>query len=123
MNRTGLLIALAIAVVAGLAFGLYPELDLRIARYFYGFEDAGHNMFAFRFYPPLMQARDIGLWIGTVLVAPAVAALVIKLILPRRKLLMSGRAVVFLIATMALAPGLWPMCCSRIIGAVHGRST
>ena len=30
----------------------------------------------------------------------------IKLILPRRKILMSGRAIVFLIATMALAPGL-----------------
>ena len=104
MNRTGLLIALAIGVVAGLAFGLYPELDLRVAGYFYGFEDLAHNKFAFRFYPPLMKARDIGLWIGTILVAPAVAALVIKLIFPRRKLLMSGRAVVFLMATMILAP-------------------
>lgn len=106
MNRTGLLIALAIAAVAGLTFGLYPELDLRVARYFYVFEDSGHNTFAFRIYPPVMWARDIGLWIGTVLVAPAVASLVIKLILPRRKLMMSGRAIVFLMATMALAPGL-----------------
>jgi membrane-associated PAP2 superfamily phosphatase len=106
MNRTGLLIALAIAVVAGLAFGLYPEFDLRIAGYFFGFEDPAHNKFAFRLYPPLMRARDVGLWIGTILVAPAVAALVIKLLFPRRKLLMPGRAVVFLIATMALAPGL-----------------
>ena len=106
MNRTGLLIALAIAVVAGLAFGLYPEIDLRIARHFYGIEDAAHNKFTLRFYPPLMQARDIGLWIGTALVAPAVAALAIKLIFPRRKLLMSGRAAVFLIATIVLAPGL-----------------
>ena len=64
MNRTGLLVALAIAVVAGVAFGLYPELDLRIARYFYVFEDASHNMFALRIYPPLMLARDVGLWIG-----------------------------------------------------------
>ncbi|HEY6024444.1 MAG TPA: phosphatase PAP2 family protein [Pseudolabrys sp.] len=106
MNRTGLLIALAIAAVAGLTFGLYPERDLRVARYFYVFEDSGHNTFAFRIYPPVMWARDIGLWIGTVLVAPAVASLVIKLILPRRKLMMSGRAIVFLMATMALAPGL-----------------
>jgi lipid A 4'-phosphatase len=106
MNRTGLLIALAIAAVAGTVFGLFPDLDLRIARYFYSFEDAGHNTFAFRIYPPVMWARDIGLWIGTVLVIPAVVCLVIKLILPRRKLLMSGRAIVFLIATMALAPGL-----------------
>jgi membrane-associated PAP2 superfamily phosphatase len=106
MNRTGLLIALAIAVAAGLAFGLYPELDLRVARYFYGFVDSANNAFAWRVYPPLMQARDLGLWVGAVLVAPAVAALVIKLILPRRRLLLPGRAVVFLIATMALAPGL-----------------
>ena len=106
MNRTGLLIALAIAVVAGVVFGLYPEIDLRIASYSYGIEDAGHNKFAFRLYPPLMLARNFGLWIGTALVAPAVAALAIKLIFPKRKLLMSGRAVVFLIATMVLAPGL-----------------
>ena len=106
MNRTGLIAALSIALVAGLAFGLYPELDLLVARYFYAFEDPGHNMFAFRIYPPLMWARDIGLWVGTVLVAPAVVSLVFKLVLPRRKLLMSGRAIVFLIATMALGPGL-----------------
>jgi lipid A 4'-phosphatase len=106
MNRTGLLIALAIAVAGGAVFGLYPELDLRIARYFYGFEDASHNVFAWRLSPPLMRARDAGLWIGTILAAPAVFSLVIKLILPRRKLLMSGRAIVFLIATLALAPGL-----------------
>jgi lipid A 4'-phosphatase len=106
MNRTGLLIALAIAAVAGAAFALYPDLDLRVARYFYSFEDAGHNAFALRIYPPLMRARDIGLWIGTVLVMPAVVSLLIKLILPRRKLLMSGCAVIFLMATMALGPGL-----------------
>lgn len=106
MNRTGLLIALAIAAVAGLVFGLYPGVDLDVARYFHAFADSNQNMFALRLYPPLMQARDIGLWIVAILVAPAVGALIVKLILPRRKMLMSGRAAVFLIATMALAPGL-----------------
>ena len=106
MNRTGLLIALAIAVVAGLLFGLYPRLDLEIARYFHAFEDRSNNMFALRIYPPLMRARNIGLWVGGVLVAPAVCALITKLLLPRRRMLISGRATVFLIATMALAPGL-----------------
>ena len=106
MNRTGLLIALAIAAITGVVFGLYPDLDLRIARFFYSFEDVTHNKFAFRIYPPVLWARDIGLWIGTLLVTPAVVSLVIKLVLPRRKLLISGRAIVFLMATMALAPGL-----------------
>jgi lipid A 4'-phosphatase len=105
MNRTGLIVALLIAAVAGLAFGLYPQLDLAVARYFYGFVDKP-NYFALRISPPLMLARNIGLWVSTVLVAPAVIALLIKLVLPRHKMLISGRAVVFLMATMALAPGL-----------------
>src|SRR5215813_7795830 len=68
MNRTGLIIVLTIAIVAGVAFGFYPDLDLRIARHFYEVEDTNHNMFELRIYPPLMMARNIGLWIGTVLV-------------------------------------------------------
>jgi len=105
MNRTGLIVALSLAAVVGLAFGFYPELDLLVSRYFYGFVDANNNAFAWRLYPPLMLARDSGLWVGTVLVAPAVVALLIKLILPRRKLLLSGRAILFLIVTLALGPG------------------
>lgn len=106
MNRTGLIVALSFAAVVGLTFGFYPELDLAVSRYFYGFVDANRNAFAWRLYPPLMLARDIGLWVGTVLITPAVAALVIKLVLPRRKLLISGRAILFLTLTMALGPGL-----------------
>jgi membrane-associated PAP2 superfamily phosphatase len=106
MNRTGLIIALAIAAVAGLAFGFFPALDLAVSGYFYSFVDVNKNHFALRIYPPIMMARDAGLWVGTVLVAPAVAALVVKLLLPRLKLLVPGRAVIFLIVTMALGPGL-----------------
>jgi lipid A 4'-phosphatase len=105
MNRTGLLIALAIAAAAGLVFGFFPDLDLRIARIFYG-HIVGNNTFGWRLYPPLMLARDAGLWIGTLLIAPALAALAVKLILPRRKLLVSGRAILFLTVTLALGPGL-----------------
>jgi lipid A 4'-phosphatase len=106
MNRTGLIIALAIAVVGGLLFGLFPGLDLAISRHFHDYIDVNKNAFAWRIYPPLMNARNIGLWICTVLVAPAVAAFVVKLIAPRRKMFISGRAVIFLVATLALAPGL-----------------
>jgi lipid A 4'-phosphatase len=106
MNRTGLIIALAVAAITGVTFALYPEIELRIARPFYEIVDASHNVFALRIDPPLMLARDIGLWIGILLILPAVAALVIKLILPRRKLLVSGRAILFLISTLVLGPGL-----------------
>ena len=106
MNRTGLIVALSIAAVAGAVFGFYPALDLRIARVFYEVSDANHNMFALRLSPALMTVRDLGLWVGTALIAPVVGALAIKLILPWRKLLISGRAILFLMATMALGPGL-----------------
>ena len=106
MNRTGLIVALVIAAVTGLAFGIYPDLDLRIARYFYDVIDGNRNTFAWRLYPPLMLLRDAGLWLVALLFAPALLALVMKLVLPRRKLLIPGRAVVFLIATMILGPGL-----------------
>jgi lipid A 4'-phosphatase len=106
MNRTGLIVALAVAAVVGVVFALFPQVDLRISRHFYEYVDAAHNTFAWRIDPPVMRARDTGLWIATLLVAPAVAALVIKLIFPRHKLLVSGRAILFLTVTMALGPGL-----------------
>lgn len=106
MNRTGLIIALAIAAVTGLVFGLYPQLELRISQPFYEHLDINRNAFGWQFYPPLMTARDIALWVPTLLVAPAFIALFAKLIWPRRKMFMPGRAVLLLTATMALGPGL-----------------
>jgi membrane-associated phospholipid phosphatase len=106
MNRTGLIIALVIAAVNGLAFGLSPEIELSVAQHFHDVVDAGNNTFAWRIYPPLMLARDIGLWVGTAIIIPVLAALAFKLIVPTRKMLIPGRAVVFLIATLALGPGL-----------------
>ena len=106
MHRTGLIAALSIAVVAGLAFGLFPSLDLAIAGVFYPVRDAGGNMFAWRISPTLLSIHDIALNAGFVLVAPVVIALVAKLLLPRTRMLISGRAIIFLISTMLLAPGL-----------------
>ena len=90
MNRTGLIIALAVGAVVGLVFGLYPQLDLAIARPFHGIVDAGHHVFAARFWPRMMLVHLVMLRAGFLLVVPAVVALVVKLILPRRKMLMSG---------------------------------
>jgi membrane-associated PAP2 superfamily phosphatase len=105
MNRTGLLIALGVAAAVGLIFGFFPELDLRIAALFSAADRNGLS-FASRFDPQLMWLRDAGVWIPALLVAPAVIALFVKLVLPRTRLLMSGRAIVFLLAALALAPGL-----------------
>ena len=125
MNRTGLIIALAIAAVVGLLFGLFPQLDLDVAAPFHDISTPADMLSAWHLYPPVMAARDIGLWIGTiVLVAPAVVALIVKLILPRRKMLITGRADrVPDRDDGARRRASWSMSRSRIIGAGRGRST
>jgi lipid A 4'-phosphatase len=106
MNRTGLIVALGLAAVVGVVFGLYPQLDLMISAPFHSIYDVNHNTFALHLYPNMQLARDIGLWVGAVIIIPVVAALLFKLLLPRRRLLLSGRAILFLVTTLALGPGL-----------------
>jgi lipid A 4'-phosphatase len=105
MNRSGLFAALAIAAIVGLAFGLYPELDLMISAPFHAMSLHGFS-FGMRIYPPLMLARDISLWVPTALILLPIGALALKLILPRRRLLLPGRSILFLMRTIVLGPGL-----------------
>jgi membrane-associated PAP2 superfamily phosphatase len=99
MNRTGLLLALALAAAVGLLFGIYPRLDLDLARPFFDPAAGG-------FTPVLNWLRDVSRLIVTLVAAPAVLALVGKLVLPRRPMLIPGRAAVLMVVTLALAPGL-----------------
>jgi lipid A 4'-phosphatase len=103
MNRTGLFSTLAIAAVVGLVFGFYPALDLKISAPFF---DPIKKDFMLRWSPLLGFMRDAAMWVVAALVAPAFVALVVKIVRPRGRLLIAGRAMVFLIATLALAPGL-----------------
>ena len=103
MNRTGLFIALSLALVVGLLFGIYPELDLKLAALFY---DAPTRSFPLKLNAWAAIARDGAMWIAWGLAVPAIAALVIKLLRPDRPLLMSGRAIIFLLVTLALSAGL-----------------
>jgi lipid A 4'-phosphatase len=103
MKRTGLLIALALAATVGIVFGVAPKLDLDLAGLFF---DPGGDGFRARVDPLTMGLRDLARLIVTLLVAPAVLAVVGKLLFPRRPMLMPGRAAVFMIATLVLAPGL-----------------
>ena len=51
-------------------------------------------------------ARDGAMWIAWGLALPAIVALVVKLVRPDRPLLMSGRAIVFLLVTLMLSAGV-----------------
>ena len=99
MNRTGLIIALTISVIFGVLFALHPELDLKIAALFY---DAATKTFPLKASTWAVIARDGAMWIAWALVAPAIVAFVVKLIRPVKPLMMSGRAMVFLLVTMLL---------------------
>jgi lipid A 4'-phosphatase len=98
MGRAGLIVALLIALCAGLTLALFPFIDLRLAK---TLSDS-----ALASSPIVPIVRDVGLWIELVFIAFPFIALTIKLLFPRSRMLISGRAVVFLIATLALGPGL-----------------
>ena len=100
MNRTGAFIALGIAAVTGLVFGLFPQLDIAVTRLFH---ETGAG-FGYSTDDTFMLLRDGSMLIVGLLVAPAAAALVAKLVQPNRRLLIPGRAAVFLIVTILLGP-------------------
>jgi membrane-associated PAP2 superfamily phosphatase len=99
MNRTGLFVALGLSVIIGLLFGIFPELDLKLAALFY---DPATSF-------PLKQdglaafARDAAMWIAWALALPALIAIVAKLLRPDRPMLIPGRAAVFLLVTILLS--------------------
>src|SRR5215470_1446941 len=103
MNRTGLFIGLSLALVVGLLFGLYPELDLKLAALFY---DPQTRNFPLKFNWAASLAREAAMWIAWGLALPAIVALVVKLLRPDRPLIMSGRAVLFLLLTLTLSAGV-----------------
>ncbi|WP_139479643.1 phosphatase PAP2 family protein [Bradyrhizobium ivorense] len=103
MNRTGLVIALGLALVVGVLFGIFPELDLKLAALFY---DAAQKTFPLKLDALAAFARDAAMWIAWALVLPAIVTIVVKFIRPDRPMLMSGRAAVFLLTTMLLSAGV-----------------
>ena len=105
MNRAGLTIALAVAVVVGVLFAVYPRLDLDLAALFF---DPQTRTFAIGQKTWVLRARDVTQYVIALLVAPAFLAVIGKLVLPRKRMLISGRAAVFLIATLAWRPESTP---------------
>jgi lipid A 4'-phosphatase len=103
MNRTGLFIALGLAVVIGLLFGLFPELDLKLAALFY---DAAQKTFPLKLNAVAAFARDAAMWIAWGFALPAIAAFVVKLIRPDRPMLIPGRPATFLLVTLLLSAGI-----------------
>src|SRR5215213_1631637 len=103
MNRTGLVIALAIGAAVGIVFGVYSQLDIAVSRLFF---NEPHRVFPLQYSLVSRHLRDFFTYVVALLVAPAFIAVALKIILPRRPMLVTARASLFLIATLALGPGL-----------------
>jgi lipid A 4'-phosphatase len=103
MNRTGLFIALALALVTGLLFGIYPELDLKLAALFY---DPATRSFPLKSNEVASFARDAAMWVAWGIALPSIVALAVKFIRPDRRLLVSGRTIAFLLLTLSLSAGV-----------------
>jgi len=103
MDRTGLLIALGLALVIGLLFGIFPEFDLKLAALFY---DPATRTFPLKLDALAAFARDAAMWIAWAFALPAIVAVVAKLVRPDRPMLIPGRAAVFLVVTIILSAGV-----------------
>jgi len=109
MDRTGLLIAFVLGAGIGLAFGFFPELDLNIAALFFDAEAKQFTLWREVLLGHVSwpaHLRDASMWIVAALAIPPGVALAAKCAWPTTRLWISGRAIIFLLATLALAPGL-----------------
>lgn len=102
MNRTGLLIALVLLAAILVIFGVWPELDLKLAALFFCPETRD---FTYSGMPYAQFARNAAMWIAWAFVAPSILALIVKLIWPNRPLLVKGRTMAFLVITMLMSAG------------------
>jgi len=103
MNRTGLLIALAVGALVGAVFGVFPELDLKIAALFY---DPVTRRFPMQASHIAGIARDAAMWVTWAFALPALVSLALKIVWPRRRMLISPRVTLFLSLSIILTAGI-----------------
>ena len=99
MNRTGLVIAFAVAAAVGLVFGLRPDLDLKLAALFFDPERGG---FWRAYDPTYLRARDAAVWLTTLVAMPASIALAVKFVRSRRPLLIPGAVLVGCVVNVSI---------------------
>ena len=102
MNRIALAVVLAVAAVVGVIFGVDPQLDLKIAAWFY--DPAAGKFLASGNWA--LYVRNGAFWLITLIAAPAFVALVGKLVMPSRPMLIPGRAAFFVSISLVIGPFL-----------------
>jgi len=103
LERTFLLIALALAAIVAILFTLFPQWDIAIVRLFW---DPATERFPYASSALPNILRDLADWLVWLILIAAGGALLLKLIFPQRKMLMRPTVALFLLVSYALAPGL-----------------
>lgn len=103
MARITFIILAALGLVTGTIFAVAPALDLQVASFFH---EVTARPEIRNFYSKVEFVRDVGPFITMAAIAPAVIAVFVKMFWPKRPTLISSRAALFLILSLALGPGL-----------------
>src|SRR5262249_50847392 len=102
-RRATFLLIMAAAVATGLAFGLDPQLDLRISALFY---DPAQRTWPANASALIGHYRDVSSVVAVILVIIAVGALALAAIRRRAGAPIGPRAAALLPGSLALGPGL-----------------
>jgi lipid A 4'-phosphatase len=103
MNRVALGIVLAVAAAVGVVFGVHANFDIDLSRLFF---DPDLGLFPAGGEPFEQMSRQLARGLITLIVMPSFIAIVGKLVLPNRRMLVSGSTALFLTLTLAIGPGL-----------------
>lgn len=103
MTRAALIAVLAIAFVFGVLCAVDPQIDLDLAALAF---DPARHLFVVNAQPWVQHTRTAARILIALLALPAFVAIALKLIWPQQRMLIEARAALFLIATLALGPGV-----------------
>ncbi len=103
LERSFLFTALALGALVAILFTFFPQWDIAIAQLFW---DPATERFpcASRALPNIL--RDLADWLVWLILLAAGGAFLLKLVFPRRRMLMRPTIALFLLVSYALAPGL-----------------
>ena len=103
LERTFLFTALALGAIVAVLFTLFPQGDIAIAQLFW---DPATERFPYasRALPNIL--RNLADWLVWLILLASGGALLLKLVFPRREMLMRPTIALFLLVSYALAPGL-----------------
>jgi len=97
------IILVILGIVTGLVFAVDPALDLEVAAFF---RDVAARPDVGRLFPAIEVVRDLGPVALLAAIGPAAISLTIKAVRPKSPTLVSSRAALFLILSLAIGPGL-----------------